>query len=396
MKKIILVITVFALISPMVFGQIAFGGKIDLWGNLAEDYLMDDKSDEAEARANGDWEFGFWAGASNDNVGGKGYIHSDLAHIWAYIWWKPVEYFFLKMGAIGEDTTWAGPDLTDKGLHGNDWHSRERTFVGGSGNYAYEKNGYAGNFLPTATGFYQPSYGKWAVQVSGYLGGLALNLGFNFANPTAGTEAKAAYVDGLNLQLVYAIDGVGEAAVSFVNAPEEQPKNVYAQWKMPIADTMKLEFGANLGFLDENLEPLKFGLGFGLGDYATSTMVLNTRVGLSVPMDDKSGDPLVGFDLVWSYNFDIFRLYVPAGMSLALGDETILAWSFTPYIGRRLGAGGPEAYMGVTVYNGSGRDSGPQPGSALRPEKTVFSLVKDGDDKNRINWAIPIGMLWEL
>ena len=192
--------------------------------------------------------------------------------------------------------------------------------------------------------------------------------------------AENNYIYKLHTQVVYNIQRVGEAAVAFINSPEGRSnfQNIFAQWKMPIGDNMKLELGANLELNADLFRPLKVGLGFAYGNLARNEQfVVHTRLGASIPMEDNHAGNYA-IDIAPSYRFKNLRLYVPFGVGInqpVTGDSNLF-WNLNPYVTRTLG--GPVIYGGIQLYSGTWRANG-----SLQ--------TKDG-----ISWSIPVGFRWDF
>jgi hypothetical protein len=187
------------------------------------------------------------------------------------------------------------------------------------------------------------------------------------------------FISKLHAQVAYKMEGIGEAAVTFINAPEGPTyQNIFAQWTMPIGYDMRLELGGKFGFNKDALEPLETGLGFGYGSLENDTkIVVNARAGASIPMEDNQLTK-IGFDALFSYDLNIVRVYVPAGIGIELptSGDSRMYWNFNPYVGKRLG--GPFVYGGVQLYSGTWNANG-----------RVTST--DG-----LTFAVPIGFRWDF
>jgi hypothetical protein len=394
------ILAVLAFVSPALFGQnLGFSAALDLQATLLEGDSVKMKDDTLDSdkkmttSAYRDFTLSAVGVSSNEDFGVRAAMER-MDTWWGYVWWKPIEQFMLRLGRLDQDSTWAGADIADWGLHGNDFLVKPK-FKGGGG--------YAGNVLPGGNGFFTANffsdfvdpiddtffgvYGKphdIGMQLSAYpLEGLAVNFGFNMAGegptPLDNPTLKNTYVDSLLAQIAYNIAGIGEAAVSYRNAPDDKRREIFVQWKMPIGMNMKFELGFNMGIVadsDKN-QPLRFSLGYGWGSFDTGAMVINARAAAQIPLEEKE-NPRIGFDLLFSYNFMSFRAYVPVGIGIAFNsstDDMEFYWNFSPYISKPFGEG-IWFYAGVNLWNGS-----------------RFSSTRDPDT---IKWAVPIGMRVEL
>jgi hypothetical protein len=401
MKRTFFLLIAFTLV---VFGasaqvQIRIGGLVETNAVLMKG-LIEENSD-FNPLSSTSWAFALKASVMHRDgtIGGKGAFTSGGT--WAYIWWKPVDFFYLKLGNIFEDSTWACADVVGWGLHANDF-SIVRPLYG-------DNYGFAGNVLPDEIGFY-PGFKSGSVprlQASLYpFNNFSLNIGLQMmrtSQENAAYDFWQNYVDLLNVQLVYKIDDAGEAAVSFANAPQEailvsplitidSIKNIYVQWKMPIGNNMRIEAGVNYGIAGKDVEgnqqkypPVKIGLGWGMGSFNVDTIAITTRIGAFIPVDNDD-DFKTGLDLVFSADLQIFRLYIPIGVSFLPGDEFLIGWCVNPYIVKNLR--GPYFYGGFQIYNGI-TEYDPVSGKTSRTSLNI-------KNKDTIDLAVSIGLRWEF
>ena len=360
MKKETIILIIFILIAASAAADVNLGGSFEIMANLSRGDTW--SGNDPKTAMERDMLISIGAKIDYDKFGVKGALVRNT-NFWVYAWWKPIEVFMIKMGSIYEESTWAAAYIAGEGLHDNKFSVRQT-------------EDFAGNVLKSETGFFYPVMTdlqmERALQLSFYpFESLAINLGFPMDRSAFNNMAEYNYIYKLHAQAVYAIDGIGEAAVSFINAPNNAAefKNIFVQWKMPIGSFLKLELGFNLGFNQELIEPLKIGLGFGWGNLSSDRLVVNVRAGASIPMEDKQ-DTNMGIDIVPSYDFYLFRLYVPVGIGVnqPVNNEAVVYWSFNPYVAKNLG--GPFFYAGFQLYK---------------------STVGDG-----IEWAIPLGFRWDF
>ncbi|MDR0476027.1 MAG: hypothetical protein LBH43_20470 [Treponema sp.] len=391
MKRLFVFFLIFALFAAPAFAQMALNGSFDVHAILAQGDT-ETKADPTTGMGS-DLTLVLSGETANGLFGAKGALGRAYSW-WAYGWWKPMDMVMVKMGAIYEDSTWAGADLVGWGLNNNDFVTRPTA-------------DFAAGLVPEGIGFFSSKMGRYekrAMQLSVYpIEGLAINLGFpmQLGSMAAGATDNAApniaentYIKQLHAQIVYDL-GMGEAALGFVNGFDKndtialqltsdvgmgnqtlgaiklKTKDIFVQWKMPIGDAMRIEFGLNYGlYVDDSYSPpINVGLGFGMGSFENEDqLIVNARVGAIIPMQDGE-DPRIGLDVVLSYDLEMFRLYVPVGVSAYLGDETTVYWSFCPYIAKDLG--GPFFYAGIQLYN-------------------------DAKDDAQINWKVPVGFRWDF
>jgi hypothetical protein len=362
-KKIIILLTALVLISTSAAADLNFGGSFELMAEMAKGETWNDNEPRTSLERNMD--ITLFAATEDGTFSIKGALLRNT-NFWVYAWWRPIDIFMIKIGAIFEDSTWAtGMDM--EALHGNKFKVRP-------------SDDFAGGILGDGTGFFthemNDSSGQKerALQLSFYpLKGLTINLGFPMDLSDFKNLAEYNYIYKLHAQAVYEIDGLGEAAVSFINAIDEADKfkQIFAQWRMPLGDSMKLELGLNLGLSPESTAPLNVGLGFGWGDLNEEQLGLNVRVAASIPMEETQ-DTRIGLDLLPSYDLGILRLYVPFGIGLNLpaadNVDSSFYWSANPYVAKKLG--GPFFYAGFRIYK---------------------TTVGDGMD-----WSIPLGFRWDF
>ena len=353
-----------------VFSNINIGGSFELMAHLARGETWND--DDPRTGMERDMIITIGAETENNKFGMKGALVRN-ANWWVYAWWKPVEFFMIKTGAIYEENSWATTDITGEGFQGP--HANKLNVK--------PTEDYAGIVLRRETGFLSPAMTdlqkERALQLSFFpLKGLTVNFGFPMDRSAFNNMAEYNYIYKLHAQIAYEIDGIGEAAFSFINAPDapDEYKNIFAQWKMPIGDFFKLELGINYALNSEITAPLNIGLGLGLGELGRDLFVMNLRAGASIPMEDTQ-DTNIGTDIVLICDFDFIRLYLPIGIGINMPyeNENNLYWSFSPYVAKNLG--GPYFYAGIQFYNGIWASG--------RPTST-----------EGINWSIPLGFRWDF
>ena len=374
MKKLILAFGVFVLIVMPVFGQFSIGGIVETHGLLA---LGDSEEDEITTR--GGW--GFELSVTLENLAetaGATAALVDGTSIWAYGWWRPTNRLFLKSGDIFRNSTWAEGDITCWGFHANYFYITRPTesFAG------ILRPGH-GFFLPTMVLGRDP-----AMQITlTPINALTLNIAFPFQTGGSRNTFADTYWGHLHAQLVYEFAGIGEAAFSFINGPDSNNPEIAAQrfffqWKMPLGDNMRMEFGVNYDLPGQRAtspivnhpdRPINLGLGWGMGNLENDDqMVINARFGAAIPMVDTQPTRL-GLEVLFSYDLDILRLYVPAGLGFILpaSGDPLVTWSFAPYIARNLF--GPWLYIGFNIVG-----------------------ITSSAIENVFIWSIPIGMRWEF
>jgi hypothetical protein len=359
-KKLAVFLMFFALITASAAADLEIGGSFEVAANIAKGDTWSDNDPTTSMER--DMAIIIGGETENGMFGAKGALLKNT-NFWVYAWWKPIELVMVKMGAVFEDSTWA-TGMSMEELHNNKFFVRL-------------SNDFAGGVLKDRTGFFVPAMSEAqmerSLQLSVYpIKGLSLNLGFPMDLSAYDNIAEFNYVYNIHAQAAYEIEGVGTAAVSFINAIEDKDefKQVFAQWEMPIGNSMTAAAGFNMGFNSEVTAPLNIGLSFGWGKYAEDALVVNFRFGVSVPMEDTQ-DTNIGFDIVPSYDFSFARVYVPFGIGVNLpaadGDSTV-HWYVNPYITKKLSV--PYFYAGVQIHN---------------------NVVGDG-----IDWAIPLGFRWDF
>jgi hypothetical protein len=375
MKKLIILLTVFTLIGVTTAAQINIGGTFEITANLAMDETW--SQNDPRTAMHRDMIINLGAQTPDGSFGAMGSLVRNL-EFWVYAWWKPVDFFKLKLGSIFEDSTWVGAVIADdEGLHGNKFNTRVT-------------RNFAGNVLANETGFFDPHMTELqierAMQLSFYpIPGLAINLGFPMDRSAFNNMAEYNYIYKLHAQVAYDF-GFGTAAITFINAVDEpgEFKTVFAHWNMLIGDAMNLELGFNVGFNSSATAPINIGFGFGYGDYEVDGLVVNARLGASIAIEDNE-NTRIGADIVPSFGMDRYRFYFPVGFALSLpwnprdtprdpstprnsNRDVLFYWSLTPYVSISLN--GPYFIGGIRIFN---------------------DPVRDG-----IAWAIPVGFRWDF
>jgi hypothetical protein len=376
MKKLIAILVVFGLLTTAVFAQANFSAGGATRFTLAE---SDTETDEDVGTAFTSW---FWMAADKTNedntMGAKGSFSIDMADgdfgfdahggTYFYAWWQPIDQLFIKMGKVGEDGKhWAGADMMGWGFESND------LLINPEFNYY---NAFAGGVLPDSFAFFDAGFNdKTDLQISILpMDGLAINLGF-----VGGDTAESVFVDNIALQVVYQIPDLGEAAIGFKNAPEGGDRNVWLQYSMPISN-MKIEAGLQFTIRDDIDPILGVGLGFRYGNAWGDQFWATARLGIQYDLEYKN--MIVGFGVCPSYDLEIFRIYVPFGIGMIMpdGGDSVMAWSFNPYIRRSMG--GLEVWAGIIAYNG------------IHTSNSWAGPTISADSEDQVNWAIPVGFMW--
>ena len=406
MNKPCVILTMFMLVVCMlvpaaVFAQITFSGGIEGYTMLGKADLSSVKS-YRDVKTSAGWDLNIAANVFNasDTAGGK--VEFDAAgttvNAWAYIWWKPIDQLYLKLGNIFEDTTWAGSDYTTAwGLHGNKLDNVRPYFLSPD----YDKpGGYAGSVLDQGHGFFYQTqaFSGVALQLTVKpIDNLTFNLGFPMGrNLTMASN----YVDNIHAQVVYSIPLAGEAAVGFVNRPSDDNrenafKDLYLQWKMFLGQDMNLETGVDIRMAGLTLSnnrhydgPVNIGIGWNKGDAEyDDQLVLTARMGIELPLAYL--DPtVVALDFVANQALNTgSRLHIAVGFGVQIPNtgNTLFAWNVNPYYTQDLG--GPNFYVGIQLFNG---------GSQWDNYADKFKSVISDSNKDRVNWAVPLGIRWDF
>ena len=401
MNKLILIIITLMLIPTLVFAQITFSGGIEGYTMLGKwDSVSAEGLEDVQTSAGWDLAISAEVFNSNDTAGGKVEFTSEDTSVraWAYVWWKPINQIYLKVGSIFEDSTWAESDYTTiRGLHANTLDNVRPAFI--RPDY-HKAGGYAGSILNEGHGFFSPTQVFSGVDLQltvKPIEDLAFNIGFPMGR---NLYFLSNYIDNIHLQAVYYIPLAGEAAIGFVNRPDEDDrvnafKDLYLQWKMFLGLDMELEFGVNIRMagltLSENRHydgPINIGIGWNKGEAKyDDPLVLTARLGLMLPLADL--DPTaIGLDLIFNRAIGSrSRVIVSAGLGLLMPNEgdMLFAWNINPYYTMNLD--GPVFFAGVQIFNG---------GSKWNNYTERFTSIINESNKDQVNWAIPLGLRWDF
>ena len=384
---------VFALVAGTAFAEITGGGGFVadvVQGNSVAKNTLDTVT---SSFGKSWWSLGAKVANEENTAGGKvgaqivmakdGIVPSfeQYGSTFFYAFWQPIPQLFIKVGKLDEDNKyWAGAGVNAWGYQSNSL----RCDIGYN-----DYNGGVGNIIHPKEIFFsdKPTGGRWdnysGLQVSLLpLDGLALNFSWNLG--TGNFKRVFGEVAG---QVVYKVGDIGTAAVAFSNTGLEnyKPKYLFAQWSMPLLDTMSLELGARFQFHavsdssdDAAKEPIQLGLGF---KYSADAFWITSRLDFEFGTDPDKKDPTkINFQLCPSFDLEIFRVYIPMGIAFKMqdGQDTLTFFVFNPYIRKSLG-GGVNFWAGFQLYNGLTNNNS--------PAKADADLVK---------WAIPISIDFSL
>ena len=413
MKKLIAISVVFALVAGTAFAEINVGANAASGVILAKNSGVKDADVETGV---GRHTARITASGQNDEgtFGGQVFVFAEMGdyynQFWwgtdafAFAWWKPLDLVRLQLG----HNPWGDIDckqIVDWGFHASDAPD-----VGMHNPY-----GTGDNNLGQDTGFYG-GFGSFGSLLSLYpVEGLAINFAVPFANQKAEDTYK-----GFHAQLSYDISGIGKAAISYVNAdnklsvtpgnPQATPptaikydvshSKLFASFYLTAIDNMEANIGFAFPFPVTNddfkvtySDPLEVGLGFGFN--ASDAFNIKARIAttLAGKITPEKGDALnmpfkLGFNILPSYNLDIVKVFLKAGIMFTgeseaydvngkpekVKDSSAFGWHINPYVTKSMGAG--------TFYAGLVLESDGIKGSS-----------KDGD-KSAVQWSIPLAIVF--
>jgi len=459
MKKLLIFFIVFALAAAAANAQIELNKRLIVGTSLVNGSTLKDKDSQQGVAANIQRLEYYIAieGKTEDNTFGFGGEFQrrpgDEQKIYAWAWWQPSPELVV---ALGDITNWQVPlgrasgDITGWNLIGEDaYHMDDNPF--------WEGGGYAGSVLKNMHGFYQgvaytttsaqgQNAGAISIRPLPWLGidtpdKLNLILAFpTLAGDSTGgisDDVKTVYLDRIEAQLVYDIDGVGQAAFAFKNSmreagmvismpnkPTDPPiydvmhwyddsKGLFAQWRMNLPYKMAFEAGLNYTLSPPKNKikskwPVDAGLGWIMGDRANDTLVLSSRIGLQIPME-KFQNFIAGWDV--SAEIRIFKgtkLYMPMGVSVIFpsngptgqyiiagkGQAPVFYWALSPYVVQDLG--GPKIHLCLRIHNG--QDVGwPELGPNAPHNGEIFGNLAEFLQRGSvIKWNIPIYLAWSF
>jgi len=193
MKKLIAISVVFVLLAGAAFAQI--GADIMVKGNLAEGST----EEGAEiVTSMGFSRLRLSGSAQNDEETFGGYIrfqHQGYTSIYGYGWWKPIDVLKIQLGS-NEDGAYDGVDGVAR------WG-----FYRDAGDVGVQQEKWA---------FGNSFYGGWGSVGLGLsitpIEALAINIGI----PLGTGDTAADTFKKTNAQVVYTIDGLGKAAITYV------------------------------------------------------------------------------------------------------------------------------------------------------------------------------------
>ncbi|MDR0476028.1 MAG: hypothetical protein LBH43_20475 [Treponema sp.] len=395
--------------------------------------------------------FGFSASFDYDHNSEDTQTGMDFVRVMA--WWQPMPEIRFALGSIADAPLgWLKADFTAWSLDATDKpHINQYAF--------FWYNGYAGGVIGAGHGFYMGTSMEntgWGApaKIAGAISFYPLSwfgiyspskLSVHFFFPdilgkTAFTQGgdsdvvdysfKTAYLDRMEAQITYNFYGKGTAALTFRNsmryrdfygAPNldtykfyEESKGIYAQWNMNLPADLSMEAGVQYTINPTDGEhkgkkwPINAGLGIRMGNpWNDDAFVLTNRFGVSIPMEDYQNF-LLGWDVCFNFKLGAgFRLYLPMGLSFilpantytpaagspGLDDDKLVAWHFSPFIRKNLG--GPDFYLCLRWYNGSGDPGWPPLGGSFPHNGQNGGGITEAN-KNTVQWRIPVYLKWNF
>jgi len=388
MKKIIVTLVVFALITGAAFAQPTVGGNLKISTNL-----LAGSTETEEAMAGGATIWDAYANVvwSGENAGGMMRLWTknnewqpDFFTFW---WWKPIQAVRLQLGK-NRDGDFGHAQIAGWSFNGEaqggvalDKDRDKFTNYSGGGYYtsckAYSN---AGESLATIarTAAWWGGFGAGDKDI-----GIALSIypmpGFevDLCIPMAGAKGDSAggiplftasetYLNSdINFNIAipdignvrFVADFLGKDADDAIITP-----SIHAAFYISAIDGMGIEIGAAF---KNDFETIEFGAGYRL---IIESFAMKARVGFVAKGKLNSGDDasLFSIGILPSYNFGKFTTLFNAGFGIDLNDTEMKDWFINPYLSVPANSG--RFYAGIKLYN-----------------------LKSKGDKDEISWAIPIG-----
>ena len=424
MKRFIGIAVIFALVATSAFAQVRVSGQIRTGATL----LMGDNGEDSDVRATGNqqWVDGVNGNrhtqariqfdAGNNDLGARVrlFSHQSTDPIFGFVWWRPHEMVRLQFGR-NPDGDWGGAQITGWGFLGDPmdisvamerWRS---PLLHGGFNSAHNLGFYGGISSQAMLASFFP------------IDGLTVNVGLPLPhNPNADNADD--FYKRINIQVRYDINDIGTVRLTYqggtgVGMPnvgsDDSPSLGYLNpntwgsphtiWASFFSNSLVsgLDFDIGLGFrvpeTVDNMDiqaPMDVGLGV---RYTTGAFNIRFRTGAQFigSVKPESGEAFntpitIGFGILPNYNFGSFRVFLNAGLDIALpqedgtplfyDDDPLVAWYVNPYV--HIPAGGINFYAGFQLYNGRDRSGNGTPKA-------------DANDL-LVNWKIPLGVVYNF
>jgi len=413
LKKLIVVMVVFALITGTAFAQASLGGQLMigttfLSGNGDSDdvNMGGQQYHEAKMSANfGDGKGGgklvFTTGTDNAYGGGLG---TGFVRTWGFLFWRPAEIFRMQVG-VNADGDFGAAQISGWGFTGeakNSVGAISDYMNWGGGNTWWPLWIFQSALTRKGNAFY-PGTGDLAnvnfsfFPIDGLQANLVLPLGSGLADSGDGSAAEfSRQLADFHLHAKYNIEEIGVVNVAFVGkggmakdqADKASAGNIHASFFLTAIQGIGAELGLTFGLPWEGAAGsesagkqdgfLGIGAGFRYDDGAspfTFKVRINARVGGFE--NDEEMPTLIYANILPCYkiNNNIWA-FLYAGLSVEAWEKYIgarIGWFINPYVWVRA-AEGLRFWSGIQIYQ-DGRKSGKFGASVDSP----------------VNWRIPFG-----
>ena len=395
------------------FSSEKYGGKVRLYATPMIDYWMGFSSNTTSGTTTDDTGIMVWDSDKNEQAKDKDgkllFLKSNTSTNaygapFAYVWWKPVDLFRLKVGH-DPDSGLGASQIGGWGMNGGAQSfvavdNDSRLLVDGK-----LSNGADYNQAPwrvaRAAGFY-PGFSGVGVWLSIYPASIVdinLLLPYNSNNGRiAGSRNVADIFMDFDVSVVFKLEGIGRVFVSFNSKNNtndkgfttDSPGDIWASFSFNPGGSLALDFGFGyyLPWTDTGADGSKKGKdavtksnGFSIGvgaQYTSGDFGLKARVGTTLGKVNSGGENTTfGVGLLPSYNFGSFRAFFNTGFGVNFPQEfignRIVAYYVNPYV--QVPAGGLTFWAGIKL---------------LGNFKTYS--VDGKPSETNLNWAVPIGI----
>ena len=363
--------------------------------------VLDDKS---EQKKDADGKLLWYTGSYSNSAGTYGAP-------FAYVWWKPVDLFRIKVGH-DPDSGFGAQQIGGWGMNANAQDfvavDNDSRLIGDNDKFGKLSNGASFDQSPwrvaRSAGFY-PGFSGVGVWMSIYPASIVdinLMLPYNSNNSrNAGSRNVADIFMDFDISVVFRLEGIGRVYVSFNSQNNtnddgftiRSPGDLWASFYFNPGGSLALDFGFGyyLPWTDAGTDGSKKGKdattrseGFSIGigaKYTSGDFAISARVGSTLgKVNQTSGDDTTfGVGLLPSYNFGSFRAFFNTGFGVNFPEDFIgirtVGYYVNPYV--RVPAGGLNFYAGVKLagYFKTWSMDGPQ-----------------FDSETRVLWSVPIGI----
>jgi hypothetical protein len=406
MKKLIAIAVVFALVAGVAF---AADVGVDVYGVV--EMVNGTSVKDTDMGAGGGWgRTQFGASAENDDGTFGGWFRfradgwdSGNGKTWGNVWWKPIDQVKLMIGGnndglFGADgvTRWGFYQVAgDVGIvsAGNAWGGDNEVFYPGD-------DVIGGKSFTFSNAFYGGWANAGAIITITPIEALVINLAIPFiSSPGRGEDVYKRTA----AQVAFNIDGIGKLALTYDGyeadgEPGDHLGTLYTYFNLTAVENLSVDIGIGLPFIqqpdpDDKTSTFHMSAGLGVtfnsGAFGVKTRLVTDFGGVTYDGDTIQERFGMIFDVMPYYAFnDKVTAHLGFGIGILgaqndkdgkeledVGKALDPKWHLYPYVTIKSSWWAPNFYAGL---------------------KIEAKGYKDADDKDVINWSVPIGIAFSF